>query len=110
MSNRAKKRALTPWLDSAIYEEKIQTRLFRKFIKSNNPEDHRKYKIFQKRLSKKKRRVKRKYYRNLLSNAKNSDDKSATWNVINGILGSIVLYCIVLYCITFYFSSRIIHK
>ena len=40
-----------------------------------------------KKLSKKKYKAKRKYFRNLQSNAKNSGDKTATWNIINGIFG-----------------------
>ena len=38
-------------------------------------------------MSKKKRKAKRKYFPGLLSNARKSEDKSATWNIINGVLG-----------------------
>ena len=88
LSNRERKRAQTPWFDCNIFkEEKTQSRLFRRFIKSNDPADHRIYKTFRKKLSKKKYKAKRAYFRKLLSNAKNSEDKSATWKVINKIFG-----------------------
>ena len=88
LSNRARKRALTPWFNSDIFnEEKTQSRLFRQFVRTNNQEDYQVYKDFRKKLSKKKYRAKRKYFRALLSNSRKSNDKSATWEIINGILG-----------------------
>ena len=70
-SNREKKRSLTPWYDSDIYtDEKKQSRLFRRFMKSQNTEDHKAYKTFRKKLSKKKYRAKRTYFYNLLNEAK----------------------------------------
>ena len=53
-SNRAKKRALTPWFTTEIWKgEKTQSKLFRRFVKSNKPEDHQFYINFRKKLSKK---------------------------------------------------------
>ena len=87
-SNRAKKRAQTPWFDTEIFkEEKIQTNLFRRFIKSKTPEDHQIYKSFRNKLSKKKYKAKRKFYQDLLNDAKNSGDKSITWDIINKAFG-----------------------
>ena len=87
-SNRAKKRSLTPWYSTEIFEEeKKQSNLFRRFIKTNNSKDHKAYKTFQKNLSKKKRKAKRAYYRDLLDEAKNSEDRRATWAVINKAFG-----------------------
>ena len=87
-SKRAKKRSLTPWLDGEIFKEmKKQRRLFRKFIRTKNLEDHEIYITFRKKLSKKKYRAKRAYFQELLKEAKNSEDKQATWNVINMALG-----------------------
>jgi len=88
MSKRAKKRSLTPWFDTEIYVgEKIQARLFRRFRKSNKEEDHEIYRIFHNSLSKKKYRAKRKYFLDLLNDAKNEGDKTATWNIINRVFG-----------------------
>ena len=88
MSNRAKKRALIPWFDTEIFkDEKTQSRLFRRFVKSNDPEDHKAYKKFRNMLSKKKYKAKRKYFQNLLDEAKASGDRSATWSVINKAFG-----------------------
>ena len=87
-SNRAKKRALTPWYDIEIFKDiKTQSRLFRRFIKSKNASDHQAYKTFRKKLSKKKYQAKRAYFHNLLNEAKNSDDRRATWEVINRAFG-----------------------
>ena len=87
-SNRAKKRSLTPWYDTEIFkDEKKQSRLFRRFIKSKKVEDHIAYNIFRKQLSKKKYRAKRDYFHNLLEEAKNSEDRRATWEVINKAFG-----------------------
>ena len=87
-SNSAKKRSLTPWFDTEIYmDEKRQSRLFRIFIKSQSPDDHKAYNTFRKKLSKKKYRAKRDYFHDLLNKAKNSDDKKAVWNVINTAFG-----------------------
>ena len=88
MRNKARKRILTPWFNSEIYlGEKKQSRLFRRFIKSKKSEDHQAYKIYRKKLSVQKYRAKRAYYRNLLNEAKNKDDRAATWNIINKVLG-----------------------
>ena len=87
-SNRAKKRSLTPWFGSDIFrEEKKQSRLFRKFIKSNKPEDHKVYTAFRKKLSKKKYQAKKAYFQELLAEAKTSEDRKATWNTINMAFG-----------------------
>ena len=87
-SNRAKKRSLTPWFDSEIFrDEKIQRRLFRRFIKSQKAADHQEYKAFRKILSKKKYKAKKAYFQELLENANNSDDRRATWNIINKVFG-----------------------
>ena len=87
-SNRAKKRSLTPWFDWEIFkDEKTQARLFRRFIKTKNPDDHKAYNTFRKKLSKKKYKAKRAYFHGLLKDAKNSEDKRATWNVINSVTG-----------------------
>ena len=57
-SNRAKKRSSTPWKTTKIFkDEKTQSRLFRRFIKTKNPEDHKIYNAFCKKLSKKKYRA-----------------------------------------------------
>ena len=45
------------------------------------------YKNFRKKLSKKKYKAKRAYFYNLLNEAKNSDDRKATWEVINKAFG-----------------------
>ena len=88
ISNRAKKRLLTPWFDTEIFEgEKTQSRLFRRFIKTKNADDHKTYKLFRKKLSKKKRKAKRVYFFNLLNEAKNSEDRKATWEIINKAFG-----------------------
>ena len=88
LSNRAKKRALIPWYDSQIFkDEKRQARLWRRFVKSGNPDDHKIYKSFRNKLSKKKYRAKRAFYHDLLEDAKNSGDRSATWDVINKAFG-----------------------
>ena len=49
LSNRAKKRAEQPWInkDLAIQEQK-QNRLFRKFVRSKNPMDHKNFSEFRK--------------------------------------------------------------
>ena len=87
-SNRAKKRSLTPWYDSEIFKgDKTQRRLFRRFIKTNTAIDHQVYKNFRKELSKKKYRAKKTYFQNLLKEAKNSEDKRATWKVITRVFG-----------------------
>ena len=87
-SNRAKKRSLTPWYDTEIYkDESKQSRLFRRFIKTKNVDDHNAYKTFRKNLSKKKYKAKRNYFHNLLNEAKNSDDRRATWEIINKAFG-----------------------
>ena len=87
-SKRAKKRSLTPWFTTEIFkEEKTQSKLFRRFVKSNKPEDHQAYKNFRKQLSKKKYKAKRTYFHDLLKEAKNSEDKRATWDVINRAFG-----------------------
>ena len=79
MSNRAKKRALIPWFDTEIFRgEREQSKLFRRFIKSKNPEDHKIYKKFRNMLSKKKYRAKRKYFQDLLNDAKHSGDQGGS--------------------------------
>ena len=81
-SNRAKKRSLTPWYDTEIFKgEKKQRRLFRKFIKTNNATNHEAYKSFRKELKKKKYKAKQIYFQDLLKDAKNSEDKHATWGL-----------------------------
>ena len=88
MSNRAKKRTKIPWYDSDIFkDEKMQRELFRRFIKTKNPEDHKAYSTFRNKLSKKKYRAKREYFQELLTNAKNKGDRSVTWEVINKAFG-----------------------
>ena len=88
LSNRAKRKTLTPWFDSEIYKgEKKQSRLFRRFVKTKNPEDYQIYIAFRKNLSKLKYRAKRTYYRKLLSEARDKEDRSATWEIINQALG-----------------------
>ena len=88
LSNKAKKRSLTPWYGSEIYEgDKKQSRLFRRFIKSKKPEDHQAYKVFRKKHSKQKYRAKRTYFRKLLRESDKNDDRSATWDVINKAFG-----------------------
>ena len=88
LSNKAKKRSLTPWFGSEIYEgDKKQSRLFRRFIKSKKPEDHQAYKEFRKKLSKQKYRAKRAYFRKLLRESDITEDRSATWDVINKAFG-----------------------
>ena len=88
LSKRAKKRALTPWFDTGIFkDEKTQARLFRRFIKTKSAVDHQIYKSFRNKLSKKKYKAKRSFFQNLLDDAKNSGDRSATWKVINKALG-----------------------
>ena len=67
--------------------EEKRSRLFRRFVKSKKPEDHQIYKAFRKKLSKQKYRARRTYYRNLLSEADNKEDKTAIWDVINKAFG-----------------------
>ena len=67
--------------------KKKQRRLFRKFVKTKTATDHQTYKNFRKDLSKKKYRAKRTYFQNLLKEAKNSEDKRATWEIINRAFG-----------------------
>ena len=87
-SNRAKKRSLTPWYNTEIFrEEKKQSRLFRRFRKSKNVDDLKAYKAFRKNLSKKKYKAKRAYFHQVLYKAKNSEDRRATWEVINKAFG-----------------------
>ena len=87
-SNRAKKRSLTPWYDTEIFEgEKKQRRLFRRFIRTKSEYDHQIYKTFRKALSKRKYNAKKLYFQDLLNEAKNSEDRRATWNVINKTFG-----------------------
>ena len=87
-SNRAKKRSLTPWYDTDIYKgEKTQRRLFRRFIRTKKELDHNVYKTFRKKLKKMKYMAKKAYFQDLLNEAKNSDDKCATWDVINRAFG-----------------------
>ena len=50
-------------------------------------QDHTAYNIFRKKLSRKKYKAKRTYFHNLLNEAKNSDDRRATWEVINKAFG-----------------------
>ena len=88
MSNRARKRSLVPWYDSEIFkDERTQSKLFRRFVKSNKVEDHLAYSTFRNQLSKKKYRAKRKYFQDLLGDAKKNGDKSKTWEVINKAFG-----------------------
>ena len=88
MSKRAKKRAKLPWFNTDIFkDEKTQRNLFRRFIKTKNPQDHKAYSIFRNKLSKKKYRAKREYFQELLTDAKNKGDKSVTWEVINKAFG-----------------------
>jgi len=88
LSNRAKKRKMTPWLSNEIYEgEKKQSRLFRKCVKTQKPEDHQEYKAFRQKLSKQKYKAKRAYYRNLLSEANIKENRTAIWDVINKAFG-----------------------
>ena len=83
-----KKGSQTLWFDSQIFrDEKTQRRLFRRFIKTQNATDHQKYKEFRKKISKKKNRAKKEYFQELLADANNSDDRRATWQVINKALG-----------------------
>ena len=65
----------------------MQRKLFRRFIKTKNPEDHKAYSTFRNKLSKKKYRAKREYFQELLTNAKNKGDRSVTWEVINKAFG-----------------------
>ena len=88
MSKRANKRARLPWFNTDIFkDEKTQRNLFRRFIKTKNPQDHKAYSIFRNKLSKKKYRAKREYFQELLTDAKNKGDKSVTWEVINKAFG-----------------------
>ena len=81
-SKRAKKRSLTPWYDTKIFEgEKKQRRLFRKFVRSQNANDHQTYKNYRKELTKMKYNAKKAYFHELLDEAKNSDDRRATWEI-----------------------------
>ena len=87
-SKNAIKRSLTPWFDYEIFkDEKTQSRLFRRFIKTKNPDDHKTYNSFRKKLSKKKYRAKREYFHDLLGKAKNSEDRREIWKVINKAFG-----------------------
>ena len=89
-SKNAIKRSLTPWYDYEIFkDEKTQSRLFRQFIKTKNPEDHKTYNSFRKKLSKKKYRAKRDYFHDLLGKAKNSEDRREIWKVINKAFGKV---------------------
>ena len=79
-SNRAKKRSLTPWYDTKIFEgEKKQRRLFRKFVRSQNANDHKTYKNYRKELSKMKYNAKKAYFHELLD-----EEKIAMIDVLHG--------------------------
>ena len=79
LSNRALKRAEQPWITKEISkEEKMQTKLFRKFRSSNHQTDHKNYRTFRQKLSKKKKKSKKAYFRELIkdANAKNDFKKN----------------------------------
>jgi hypothetical protein len=63
--------------------------LFRRFIKTKREIDHQAYKIFRKELSKKKYKAKKIYFQDLLKEAKTSNDRRATWDVINRAFGKV---------------------
>ena len=87
LSNRAKKRAEQPWIDNEIRtQEREQAKLFRKFVKSKNPQDHKNYNTLRKKLSKKKRRRKKAYFRELIKEANSKHDFRKTWQAINKVL------------------------
>ena len=87
LSNRARKRAEQPWIDKEIRsQEQEQAKLFRKFVKSGNPQDHKNYNTFRKNLSKKKRRRKKAYFRELIKEANSKHDFRKTWQAINKVL------------------------
>ena len=87
LSNRAKKKAEQPWVDKDISnKERQQTRLFRKFISSKNPEDHKNYNAFRKKLDKTIKRRKKAYFRELIKEANTKKDFKKTWQAINKAL------------------------
>ena len=87
LSNRAKKRAEQPWVNKelAIQEQK-QNSLFRKFVQSQNPLDHKNYSVFRKQLSKKIKKRKKAYFRELIKEANSKKDFRKTWQAINRVL------------------------
>ena len=77
-----------PWFDSEIFQDiHIQRKLWKCFQKSKNLDDLFTYKIFRNKLSKKKYKAKKKYFHDLLEDAKNSGEKSKTWEIINRVFG-----------------------
>jgi len=88
-SNRAKKTIrLTPWFDSEIFKDQnTQRKLWRQFTKSNKMQDFQSYRVFRNKLSKKMYRAKRKYFHELLDDAKNRGDKTKVWQIINKAFG-----------------------
>ena len=87
LSNRAKKKAEQPWVDKEIQtQERMQAKLFRKFVQSDNPQDYKNYNSFRKKLAKKKRRKKRAYFRELIKVANSKHDFRKTWQAINKVL------------------------
>ena len=88
LSNRAKKRKLVPWYDTEIFQGMhIQRKLWKRFQKTKSLSDFFDYKIYRNKLSKKKYKAKKKYFHELLENAKNSGERSKTWEVINKVFG-----------------------
>ena len=87
LSNRAKKRAEQPWIDKDLaIQERKQGKLFKKFIKTSNPTDHKNYKDFRKKLFKKIKKRKKAYFRELIKEANSKKDFRKTWQAINRVL------------------------
>ena len=87
-SNRAKKRSLTPWFGSDIYKGiTARRKLWKKFTKSGSLDDYCIYKIFRSKLSKNMYKAKKKYFQELLQDAKDKGDKTKVWEIINKAFG-----------------------
>ena len=87
LSNRAKKRAEQPWVNKDLaIEKQRQNHLFRKFVQSQNPLDHKNYTVFRKKLSKKMKKRKKAYFRELIKEANSKKDFRKTWQAINRVL------------------------
>ena len=87
ISNRRRKKELKPWINRDIVRQiKMQNKLFRKFLKTNDPADHKNYKCFRNKLNKSKNKAKREYFHDKLKKASDNRNSKMTWDVINHVL------------------------
>ena len=62
--------------------------MFRKFLLTEDPVDLRNYNRFKRKLSKRKKRKKRAYFRELIKEANSKKDFKKTWQAINKVLNN----------------------